>query len=52
MLIVGASGQGESTLLMRLLLEKNLINYDKVYILLNHFIKQNIKYYNLDSKIN
>jgi len=32
MLIVGASGQGKTTLLMKLLLHKGLINYDKLYI--------------------
>jgi len=32
MLIVGASGSGKTTLLMKLLLQKHLINYDKLYI--------------------
>jgi len=32
MLIVGSSGMGKTTLLMKLLLEKNLVNYDKLYI--------------------
>jgi len=32
LLIVGASGAGKTYLLMILLLEKNLINYDKLYI--------------------
>ena len=31
-LIVGASGCGKTCLLMRLLLEDNLLNYDKLYI--------------------
>ena len=31
MLIVGQSGSGKTTLLMRLLLEKYLLNYDKLY---------------------
>jgi len=32
MLIVGQSGCGKTTLLMRLLLEPNLLNYDKLYV--------------------
>jgi len=32
MLIVGASGSGKTSLLMRLLLEQNLMNYDKLHI--------------------
>jgi len=32
LLIVGASGAGKTSLLMRLLLEKDLINYNKLYI--------------------
>jgi len=32
LLIVGSSGRGKTTLLMKLLLEKNLVNYDKLYI--------------------
>jgi len=32
MLIVGSSGSGKTTILMKLLLEKGLINYDKLYI--------------------
>jgi len=32
MLTVGASGSGKTTSLMKLLLEKNLVNYDKLYI--------------------
>ena len=32
MLIVGQSGCGKTTLLMRLLLEENLLNYDNLYI--------------------
>ena len=32
MLIVGQSGCGKTTLLMRLLLEKGLINYDKLSV--------------------
>ena len=32
MLIVGASGHGKTSLLMRFLLERNLLNYDKLYI--------------------
>jgi len=32
MLIVGSSGSGKTTLLMKLLLQKHLINYDKLYI--------------------
>jgi len=32
MLIVGSSGSGKTTLLMKLLLQKGLVNYDKLYI--------------------
>jgi len=32
LLIVGSSGSGKTTLLMKLLLQKHLINYDKLYI--------------------
>jgi len=32
LLTVGASGTGKTSLLMRLLLENNLLNYDKLYI--------------------
>jgi GTPase SAR1 family protein len=32
MLIVGASGMGKTSLVMRLLLEKELLNYDKLYV--------------------
>ena len=32
MIIVGPSGCGKTTLLMRLLLEENLLNYDKLYV--------------------
>jgi len=32
MLIIGSSGQGKTTLLMKLLLQKGLVNYDKLYI--------------------
>jgi len=32
MLIVGASGSGKTTFLMKLLLQKDLINYNKLYI--------------------
>jgi GTPase SAR1 family protein len=32
MIIVGPTGCGKTTLLMRLLLEKNLLNYDKLYV--------------------
>jgi GTPase SAR1 family protein len=32
MLIVGASGMGKTSLVMRLLLEKGLLNYDKLYV--------------------
>ena len=32
MLLVGASGAGKTALLMRLLLEPGLLNYDKLYI--------------------
>jgi len=32
MLIVGSSGSGKTTLLMKLLLEKKLVNYDRLYI--------------------
>jgi len=31
-LIVGASGCGKTCLLIRLLLEHNLLNYDKLYV--------------------
>jgi len=49
MLIVGASGSGKTTLLMKLLLQKHLINYDKLYIYsLNHCINQNIEIFKLD----
>jgi len=44
MLIVGSSGSGKTTLLMKLLLVKNLVNYDKLYILLNHYINPNIEF--------
>lgn len=39
MLIVGKSGSGKTCLLMRMLLEKNFLNYDKLYVFcrsLNH----------------
>jgi len=52
MLIVGASGMGKTTLLMKLLLEKHFLNYDKLYILVDHFINRNIEYYNQVLKIN
>ena len=32
MLIVGQSGCGKTTLLMKLLLDKNMLNYDKLYV--------------------
>ena len=32
MLIVGSSGCGKTTLLMKLLLQDNLLNYDKLYV--------------------
>jgi len=37
-MIVGSSGSGKTTLLMKLLLQKILINYDKLYILVGHYI--------------
>jgi len=32
MLTVGASGSGRTTILKKSLLEKNLVNYDKLYL--------------------
>ena len=43
MLIVGQSGCGKTTLLMRLLLESNLLNYDKLYVFARSLHQQEYK---------
>jgi len=42
MLIVGQSGCGKTTLLMRLLLEPNLLNYNKLCFFQDRYISPNI----------